>query len=204
MSTRGAGRVALARCPRLTGVAEPRTAATAARTRARAQAPARRRRQAHDRQVERRHAVGAEAGGYRHLRQAEPVAVAERRADVRPRVHGTRRVERHRGIDHRRDAGRVHRGRERRDDLGARAGERPARRIVRHRLLEQRLALLVGRGQHVVECAVRGVAASHRGARVVGPPGEVREERVRRRRRRVSSWAATSPRSCAAAEKASR
>ena len=80
-------------------------------------------------------------GGHRHLRQPEPVAVAERRADVGPWVHGARRVERHRRIHHRGDARRAHRVGELRDDLGARARERAAGRVVRHRPLEQRLAL---------------------------------------------------------------
>src|SRR6476469_3574666 len=65
-------------------------------------------REPHHRQVECGHPVAAEPRGNRYLRQAKPVAVAQRGADVRPVVDRAGGVERHGRVDHRRDAGRAH------------------------------------------------------------------------------------------------
>ena len=48
-----------------------------------------------------RHAIGADAGWYRYLWKSEPVAVAERRANVGPGIDGARCREGHRGVHHR-------------------------------------------------------------------------------------------------------
>ena len=87
-------------------------------------------RQPDEREVARRHPVGPKAGRHRHLGQAEPVAVAERGANVRPRIDGAWRGEWHRRIDHRVETLRAKRRRElgdHRSRVSARTRCRPGR-----------------------------------------------------------------------------
>src|SRR5690606_383594 len=70
-----------------------------------------------------------------------------------------------------------------RDDVGPRAGERLSGRIFRHRLNEERLALLIHGGKDIVERPVSLVTAAYSAARVVGASFEVLVQGIRGRRR---------------------
>ena len=83
-----------------------------------------------ERDVARRHAVGAQARRHGDFRQPEPVAVAERGANVRPRVDGARCGERHRRIDHRVERCARNVSASCRDQVCTRSRERYAGRIV--------------------------------------------------------------------------